>query len=82
MTLAEIAARHDVARQEDCTVPLSIAALICDDVPALIGWVRRLVERAGHTPGCPSLAHGDDRGPCSPDPTICGLEALLAEVRG
>ena len=82
MTLAEIEARHAAARREECSVPLSIAALICDDVPELIGWVRRLAEHAGHTPGCPSLAHGDDRGPCSPDPTICGLDALMAEVRG
>ena len=52
------------------------------DLPWTVGLVRRLEGHAGHKPGCPSLAHGDNRGPCSPDPAICGLDALMAEVRG
>ena len=77
MTLAEIAARHDIARREECPVPLSIAALICDDVPELIGWVRRLGEYVQHKPHCPALSTGEAHGACT-----CRLAALLAEVRG
>ena len=84
MTLAEIAARHDIARREECSVPLSIAALICDDVPELIGWVRRLVALIERTPVHPpecafnrlDLVEGEEVD-CT-----CDRYTLLAEVRG